>query len=93
MPKRDPATGKMYVRYEVIGAQNVAVPTHFFKVILGERGDGAYSLYSYVLPNQPCDNATPLSSYQVPVDAVERAAGFLMFEKVPRSKIKSINGK
>ena len=28
--------GKMYVKYQVIGQNNVAVPTHFFKVIVGE---------------------------------------------------------
>ena len=82
----------MYVKYEVIGQQNVAVPTHFFKVILCEK-KGNYSLYSYVLPNLPCDNSTPLSSYLVPIDSIERAAGFLIFDKIPRKQFKLINGK
>lgn len=82
----------MYVKYEVIGSQNVAVPTHYFKVILCEK-QGTYSLYSYVLPNQPCDSSTPLSRYQVPIDSIERAAGFILFDKIPRKSIKYINGK
>lgn len=90
LPQRDPVSKKNYVKYEVIGEHNVAVPTHFFKVALCEK-QGTYSLYSYVLPNAPCDNATPLKSYMVPIDAIERAAGFLLFDKVPRNKIKMIN--
>lgn len=82
----------MYIKYEVIGSHNVAVPTHFFKVILCEK-QGEFSLYSYVLPNQPCDNSTPLDRYLVPIDSIERAAGFLLFDKLPRNMIKRINGK
>jgi endonuclease G len=82
----------MYVKYEVIGSHNVAVPTHFFKVILCEK-QGNYSLFSYVLPNLPCDEKIPLSSYLVPLDSIERAAGFLLFDKLPRNKLKAINGK
>jgi hypothetical protein len=48
-----------------------------------------YSLFCrYVLPNQPCDNSTPLSSYLVPLDSIERAAGFLLFDKLPRNQLK-----
>jgi endonuclease G len=32
--------GKKYVKYEVIGPNDVAVPTHFFKVILMEKANG-----------------------------------------------------
>lgn len=80
------------MKYEVIGQQNVAVPTHFFKVILCEK-NGDLHLYSYVLPNMPCNNETPLSYYMVPLDSIERAAGFLLFDKLPKNKFKSINGK
>jgi endonuclease G len=92
LPKREAGDNKLYVKYEVIGASNVAVPTHFFKVILCEK-QGVYSLYSYVLPNLPCDSSTPLTSYLVPIDSIERAAGFLIFDKMPRSKIKYLNAK
>ncbi|CAF0782601.1 unnamed protein product [Brachionus calyciflorus] len=91
LPKKED-DNKMYVKYEVIGPQNVAVPTHFFKVILCEK-NGIYSLYSYVLPNLPCDSSIPLSSYMVPIDSIERAAGFLIFDRMPRKQIKQINGR
>ena len=88
LPRRE-ADNKFYVKYEVIGKNNVSVPTHFFKVVLCEK-QGNYTIFPYVLPNQPCDNATPLSSYLVPLDSIERAAGFLLFDKLPRNQLKLI---
>ena len=89
---RKEADGKTYIKYEVIGQNNVAVPTHFFKVVVTEKG-GEYHLQSYVMPNAPCDDATPLANYLVPLDSIERAAGFLLFDKLQRSQFKSINKK
>ncbi|VVC86391.1 unnamed protein product [Leptidea sinapis] len=34
----------------VIGANTVAVPTHFFKVVVGESPDGTLHMESYVPP-------------------------------------------
>ena len=78
LPKRDPDDGKWRVSYEVIGSPpNVAVPTHFYKVIFAEDGKagGNVSLRAFVLPNAPIDSAKPLQDFEVPVDAIERAAG------------------
>ena len=86
------ADGKLYVKYEVIGQSNVSVPTHFFKVLLCEKA-GEFHLYSYVMPNAPCNNETPLSSYMVPIDSIERAAGFILFDRVAKSQIKTFNSK
>lgn len=62
---RKETDGKLYVKYEVIGANRVAVPTHFFKVLIGETTDGKYELESYVMPNQVIDDNTPLHVFQV----------------------------
>lgn len=90
---RQEADGKLYVKYQVIGRNNVAVPTHFFKVIVMEEHNQDLSLEAYVMPNQPIDDNTPLSNFLVPPDVVERSAGLLFFDKVSRDKLKSINGK
>ncbi|PSN35568.1 Endonuclease G [Blattella germanica] len=42
--------GKMYVKYQVIGASTVAVPTHFFKVVVGETDDNKLDMEAYVPP-------------------------------------------
>jgi len=62
--RRD-SDGKMYVRYEVIGVSSVAVPTHFFKVIVAETADQKYDMEAYVMPNQVIDDSTPLTVFQV----------------------------
>ncbi|CAH1972801.1 unnamed protein product [Acanthoscelides obtectus] len=92
LPRKE-ANGKNYVRYEVIGANNVAVPTHFFKVVVGETKDGQLEMEAYVMPNQVIDNSVPLTSFQVPPESIERAAGLLFFDNVSRSKFSKINGK
>ena len=60
----------------------VAVPTHFFKVVLAERGPAAGSegeqdavLGAFVLPNAPVQPDTPLTAFSVPVESLEEAAG------------------
>ncbi|GJJ12507.1 hypothetical protein Clacol_006750 [Clathrus columnatus] len=82
LPSRD-TDGKYRVKYEVIGKPpNVAVPTHFAKVILASRpaspttpNIAELSAGAFVLPNAPIPDETPLTNFTVPVDAVEKAAG------------------
>jgi len=90
---RKEADGKLYVKYQVIGKNNVAVPTHFFKVIVMEKHNQELAMEAYVMPNEPIDDNTPLHAFQVPPETVERAAGLLFFDRVSRDKLKTINGK
>lgn len=86
LPKRDPADNKWYVRYEMIGSPpNIAVPTHFYKVIFAEDGvaGGQVALGAFVLPNAPIPNDKPLTDFEVPVEAVERASGLEFAAKLP----------
>jgi endonuclease G len=86
LPRRDPADGKRYVRYEVIGnPPSVSVPTHFYKVIFAEDGavGGNVAVGAFVLPNAPIPNEKPLADFEVPVEAVERASGLEFASKLP----------
>jgi endonuclease G len=86
LPRRDPADGKWRVSYEVIGnPPNVAVPTHFYKVIFAEDGTltGPVAVGAFVLPNAPIPNEKPLTDFEVPVEAVERASGLEFASKLP----------
>lgn len=64
LPRKE-ADGKTYVKYEVIGTSSVAVPTHFYKIVVCETGDNQLDMESYVMPNQKIDNETPLKAFQV----------------------------
>lgn len=63
---------KKYVRYQVIGENNVAVPTHFAKVIFA--GD---KVWAFMLPHQDIDSATPLEDFSVTLEEIEKASGFI----------------
>ncbi|KAJ1947365.1 nuclease [Linderina pennispora] len=77
---------KWFVKYEVIGnPPNVAVPTHFFKVILAKRNnEPAFAIGGFALPNAEIDNKTPLTNYAVPLEVIEKAAGLQFFDRIER---------
>ncbi|XP_023299636.2 endonuclease G, mitochondrial [Lucilia cuprina] len=92
LPKQED-DGKKYVKYQVIGNNNVAVPTHFYKVIVGETLDNHLEMEAYVMPNQVISDDTPLQVFQVPPESIERAAGLLFFDKINKKQLTKINGK
>ncbi len=88
----DPTDNKLYVKYQVIGSNQVAVPTHFFKVIIGQQNNGELDIYSYLMPNEPIDNDTPLDQFLVAPELIEQNAGFLITtEKVSKDRVRAIN--
>ncbi|KPI39393.1 Mitochondrial nuclease [Cyphellophora attinorum] len=94
LPKRE-ADGKWRVSYEVIGhPPNVAVPTHFYKVILAEETPsspiGRVALGAFVLPNAPIPNQKSLTEFEVPIEAVERASGLTFADRLPVERRKRL---
>ncbi|XP_028571497.2 endonuclease G, mitochondrial [Podarcis muralis] len=87
------ADGKMYVKYQVIGKSHVAVPTHFFKVLILEKSSGEIELRSYVMPNSPVNDKIPLENFLVPIESIERASGLLFVPNILKrtSKLKAIS--
>ncbi|EPY51900.1 endodeoxyribonuclease Pnu1 [Schizosaccharomyces cryophilus OY26] len=81
--------GQWEVRYRMIGnPPNVAVPTHFFKVIIAkEKGKDSMkpAVAAFVLPNKPIADNFPLKNFLVPVEVVERSSGLEILQKVPKS--------
>lgn len=75
LPEKD-KDGKKYVRYQVIGENNVAVPTHYFKVIYGKKAF-LVETEAYIIPNQPIENDPPLKTFEVALEKVEKAAGII----------------
>lgn len=68
------------------------MPTHFFKVIIGQQKDGQLEIYSYMMPNEPIDNSTPLEKFLVPIELIEQNAGFLITtDKIEKNKIQTVN--
>lgn len=92
LPRRE-ADGKWRVSYEVIGnPPNVAVPTHFYKVIFAEDGlvGGQVALGAFVLPNAHIQNDKKLQDFEVPLEAIERASGLEFATKLPSTRRKKL---
>ncbi|MBA2728419.1 MAG: DNA/RNA non-specific endonuclease [Parachlamydiaceae bacterium] len=67
MPLED--GGKKFIKYQVIGQNEVGVLTHFYKVlILNSLGKKTYD--AYVLPNQAIDSSTPLEKFNTTVQII-----------------------
>ena len=61
---------KKYVIYEVIRPNDIAVPTHYFKIIKG----GNYTEV-YIMPNQKIEANTSLEKFKTTVGKIEKLSG------------------
>lgn len=67
--------GKHYVKYEVIGAHDVAVPTHFFTLIFVENSSKKMQGKAYIIPNKSISAKTPLKKFSASIEEVEISSG------------------
>ena len=81
------AKDKRKVSYQVIGDDEVAVPTHFFKAMLEEKHtpDDKVEVrtQAFLVPNQDIDSDKPLDDYLVSVDDLEQKTGLDFFNRLP----------
>lgn len=84
LPNLEMSDGKKYVRYEVIGEGNVAVPTHFFKVILAQIKNQNFEEYAIIAPNEKTKNEN-LATYATSIEKVEKVSGLIFFEGLSQS--------
>ncbi|XP_072268674.1 nuclease EXOG, mitochondrial [Pyxicephalus adspersus] len=80
--------GKKRVTYQVIGKDDVAVPTHLYKVILARKNQSAETLAkgAFIVPNLPISFDHQLPEYQVELEDLEKKSGLIFFPQVDRSK-------
>lgn len=76
---------------------NIAVPTHFAKVVLAAKPSSPstpdileLSAGAFVLPNAIIPDEAPLEGFVMPIEAVERAAGLNLFSEAVKSSAKHI---
>ena len=80
------------MRYDLLGKapELMAVPTHFFKVVLTTktRGNGQkeHAVGSFVMPNAYIPPDSPLTRFVVPLDSLERAVGTIFFPKLVKDR-------
>uniref|UniRef100_A0A673U720 Nuclease EXOG, mitochondrial n=2 Tax=Suricata suricatta TaxID=37032 RepID=A0A673U720_SURSU len=80
--------GKKTVSYQVIGEDNVAVPSHLYKVILARRSPAStepLALGAFVVPNEAIGFQRQLSEFQVSLQDLEKLSGLVFFPHVDRA--------
>lgn len=83
--------GKMVVTYPVLGKNQVAVPTHLYKIIIVEdENSNPVGIGSFIVPNEPIGFEHSLTEYQVPLDEVERRSGVSFTPKLDTSHLRDL---
>lgn len=80
LPLYNQEDGKRYITYQVIGENDVAVPTHFFKVIGYKGKNGEFDTVAYIAPNEYISPEMPLERFKTTIQRVEKVAGMIFFE-------------
>ncbi len=76
----------------MIGKNDVAVPTHLYKVILADNDNDQESpcLAAFIIPNIPISYEHKLEEYQVPLEQLEARVGMTFVPKLNRSKTQNL---
>lgn len=87
LSETSPQSGRKYVRYDVIGKNEVAVPTHLFKIVVAEKeGIGKPLLGVFVVPNTAISSDHQLHEFKVDLDFVESHSGLQILPLLDRKK-------
>ncbi|XP_077075353.1 nuclease EXOG, mitochondrial [Siphateles boraxobius] len=78
--------GHKTVSYQLIGKDEVAVPTHLFKIVLAQKDSSPDSLAlgAFVVPNSPIGFERSLTDFQVSLTDLQRMSGLRFFPEVER---------
>lgn len=71
------------VTYRVIGENNVAVPTHFFKIIVDTNSPDEVEALAYMLPNEKLTGRR-YDEFLTTIDEIEKATGLDFLSALPK---------
>lgn len=75
-PKEDnPATADGFIDFSQIGPGNVAVPTHFYKIVVARNAAGAFEAIGFVMENRSFKTPFDFSVFIKSIDWIEEHAG------------------
>ena len=70
------------VSYQVIGGNYVAVPTHFYKIVVDANNANEVNVLAFLLPNES-QTGRNYREFLTSVDEIERLNGLDFLEKLP----------
>lgn len=92
-PKEEnPATADGLIEYSTIGPGAVAVPTHYFKIVLTPNGNDSWRAVAFVLENHAYPQPFDFASYVKPIDWIEERAGIDFFPDLDPIQAQQVEG-
>lgn len=74
--EEDPSTADGFVEVDVIGRNQVAVPTHLYKIVIApEAGSGKLKVIAFVMKNEPYSRPFRFEKYLKSIDWIEARTG------------------
>ena len=73
---------KKFVKYQVLGEGQVAVPNFLFKSILVETEEGKNFIGNFLIPNEPIEKHKSLIDYDITKENLEKTTGLKFYEKI-----------
>ncbi|MCP5055938.1 MAG: hypothetical protein GY937_04340 [bacterium] len=82
------------VEYSVIGKNEVAVPTHYFKIVVAKAASGGHDAMAFLVPNRAVTERVPeeFDAYLVSIDELEELTGFDFLRGLPDPQENSLEG-
>lgn len=69
--------------YFVIGKNEVAVPTHYYKIIISKQADGALDSLAFLVPHAPLGKDDEFDDLLKSIDEIERYTGLDFLSALP----------
>lgn len=91
--EKDPTTADGYIDYWTIGNNEVAVPTHFFKVVVTNNSAGVSEATGFLLANKGYPKPYNFASYVVPVDQIEALTDLNLMPSLSAAEDKRLESK
>ena len=79
----DPSTADGTIEYYIIGKDGVAVPTHFFKIVVAKHNGGEWRSIAFVQENRKYTRPFDFSKYVVSIDWIEEHCGLNFMPDLP----------
>jgi endonuclease G len=73
------------VSYRLIGPHHVAVPTHFYKIVVDARNSSAVQALAFLVPNQ-APGGRDLQGFLTSIDRIEAVTGIDFLSELPDSQ-------
>jgi endonuclease G len=73
--EEDPAKADGTIPYTTIGSNQVAVPTHFYKIVVGQFPGGQWRAIAFVMENRPYAAPYRFREYIQAIDWIEERSG------------------